>query len=262
MGATIAMQMPAINFAVITFACTFGAALLGMFIRTRLPAAHVLKESDEVIQRGMALVATMTALLLSLVTAAAKDSFDSTDAAVKSTAAAILTLDRHLARYGPETAPTRELLRRATAFRIEAMWPSSGAPLRLDASPIEEWSAPEEIENQILRLSPETDAQRWLKTESLRLSDEVFRTRWRVLGSIGGAVQRTFLSVVIFWLGVTLASLGLSASRNATVVTVFGILALSVAAAVFLIFELDRPFQGIIRISSGSFRYALAHLGR
>ena len=255
--------MTGVSFAVITFVCTFGAALLGMFIRTRLPPAHLIKESDDVIQRGMGLVATMTALLLGLVTAAAKGSFDSTDLAVKSTAAAILTLDRHLARYGPETAPTRELLRRATAFRIEAMWPSSGAPLRLDASPIEDRSAPEEIENQILRLYPQTDVQRWLKTEALKLSDEIFRTRWRVLGSAGGgAVQWTVLVVVICWLSVTFASFGLGTPRNATVVTVLAISALAVAAAVFLTFELDRPFEGIIRVSSGPLRYALANLGR
>ena len=255
--------MTGISFAVITFVCTFSAALLGMLIRTRLPPAHLIKESDDFVQRSIGLVATMTALLLGLVTAAAKGSFDSTDLEVKSTAAAVLTLDRHLARYGPETAPTRDLLRRATAFRIEAMWPSRGAPVRLDASPIAERSAPEEIENQILRLAPETDTQRWLKTEALRVSDEVFRTRWRVLGSAGrGAVQRTFLAVVIFWLSMTFASFGLGTPRNATVVTVLAISALSVAAAVFLIFELDRPFDGIIRISSDPFRYALANLGR
>jgi hypothetical protein len=44
--------------------------------------------------------------------------------------------------------------------------------------------------------------------------------------------------------------------------TVFGISTLSVAAAVFLIFELDGPFEGIIRISSGPMRFALANLGR
>ena len=78
----------------------------------------------------------------------------------------------------------------------------------------------------------------------------------------GGAVPKTFLIVVIFWLSMTFASFGLSAPRNATVVvTVFVISTLSVAAAVFLIFELDSPFDGIIQISSEPFRYALANLG-
>ena len=253
--------MTGIGFAVITFVCTLGGALLGISIRSRLPAAHVAKESQDVVRLGMGLVATMTALLLGLVTAAAKGSFDSQDVAIKNAAAAILSLDRLLARYGPETAPTRELLRRAMAFRIEAMWPARGAP-RLGESPTGANPAAEEIENQILRLSPETDAQRWLKSEALKVSEEVLRTRWRLLGSAGGAVPQMFLGVVIFWLSMTFASFGLSAPRNATVITVFAVSALSVAAAVFLIFELDGPFEGLIRISSGPFRYALSNLGR
>jgi hypothetical protein len=60
----------------------------------------------------------------------------------------------------------------------------------------------------------------------------------------------------------TFGSFGLSAPRNATVVTVFVISTLSVAAAVFLILELDGPFAGIVKISSEPFRYALANLGK
>jgi len=60
---------------------------------------------------GMGVVATMTALLLGLVTAAAPSSFDSQDAAIRTSAANRLTLDRLLARYGPETTPTRVLIR-------------------------------------------------------------------------------------------------------------------------------------------------------
>jgi hypothetical protein len=253
-----------IDFAVLTFACTFAAALLGTFIRTTLPPAHVSKESQDVIRLGMGLVATMTALLLGLVTAAAKGSFDSQDVAIKNTAAGILTLDRLLARYGPETQPTRDLLRQTLAARIETMWPKSSATrssLDDSTSVSKTGQAAEEIENQILQLSPQTDAQRWYKSEALKLTSETLRTRWRLL-SAGGAVPKQFLIVVIFWLSMTFASFGLSAPRNATVMTVFAISTLSVAAAVFLIFELDGPFEGIIRISSGPMRFALANLGR
>jgi hypothetical protein len=256
--------MTGIDFAVVTFVCTFAAALLGTFIRTALPPAHVSKESQDVIRLGMGLVATMTALLLGLVTAAAKGSFDSQDLAIKNAAAGILTLDRMLAHFGPETRLTRELLRQTLAARIETMWPSDGgtrSSLDDSASVSKTGQAAEDIENQILSLSAQTEAQRWYKSEALKLTSEVLRTRWRLL-SAGGAVPKQFLIVVIFWLSMTFASFGLSAPRNATVMTVFAISTLSVAAAVFLIFELDGPFDGIIRISSGPMRFALANLGR
>ena len=78
--------------------CTLGCALLGTRVREALPPTILSKESQDVVRLGMGLVATMTALLLGLVTAAAKGSFDSRDLAIKNAAAAMLNLDRLLAR--------------------------------------------------------------------------------------------------------------------------------------------------------------------
>jgi hypothetical protein len=218
------------------------------------------KESQDVVRLGMGLVATMTALLLGLVTAAAKGSFDSQDVAVRNAAASILTLDRLLARYGPETKPTRDLLRQTTAARLETTWPTDGGDgPGLAAAQVS--NAGEEIENQILQLAPATDSQRWFKSESLKLTEDVLKTRWRLLGSTGGSVSSTFLIVVISWLTVTFGSFGLYAPRNATVMAVLFIASLSVAAAVFLILELDGPFEGVVKISGGPMRYALENLG-
>lgn len=254
--------MTALAFAGITFLCTFGCALLGITVRSALPPAHLSKESQDVVRLGMGLVATMTALLLGLVTAAAKGSFDSQDLAIRNAAAGMLSLDRLLARYGPETQPIRAEFRALAAARFDEIWPADGVQAGLLQSRVKGTPAAEAVEDEILQLVPQTDTQRWLKTEALKLTEEVLRTRWRLLGSATGSVPRTFLVVVIFWLSMTFGSFGLAAPRNATVVTVFVISTFSVAAAVFLILELDGPFDGIVRISSEPFRYTLANLGK
>ncbi len=247
--------------AFITFVCTFSCALAATVIRSRLPPTHLSKESQDVVRLGIGLVATMTALLLGLVTAAARSTFDSQDVALRNAAATILTLDRQLARYGPETKPTRDLLRSAVAYRLQTTWHRTGMArmppgFSGNAPPVEE------IQNQILQLQPQTDAQRWLKSEALKNTEDVVKTRWRVLGSSGGTVPRPFLVVVIFWLTVTFGSFGLYAPRNATVIAVLFVAALSVSAAVFLIRELDSPFDGIITVSSGPMEYALEQLNK
>jgi len=243
----------------ITFACTFSAALAAIAIRGRLPAPHLSKESQDVVRLGIGLVATMTALLLGLVTAAARSTFDAQDVAIRNSAVAILTLDRHLARYGPETQPIRDLIRRATAARLEEIWHVKGGIAALQA----ESGAPpiEDIENRILALSPQNDSQRWFKSEALKFSQEIVKARWRVLESGGGAVPLPFLIVVIFWLTATFASFGLYAPRNATVVTALLVAAVSVAAAVFLVLELDGPLDGFIKVSSKPMEYVLVQLG-
>lgn len=253
--------MDALTLAAITCACAFGGVLVGSAVRSRLPAPHLSKESQDVMRLGMGLVATMTALLLGLVTASARSTFDSQDNAVRTSAANLLALDRLLARYGPEAAPTRVLLKQATEDRLHAIWPDdgsrrSGLSATLVTAPLET------IEEQILHLPVTSDNQRWYKTEALKLGEEVLRTRWRVLGSQGGTVPVLFLSVVIFWLTVTFGSFGLYAQPNPSVITVLLLAALSVAGAVFLILELDGPFEGWIKVSGEPFRYAVSQLGR
>ena len=247
--------MTAITIALITFILTFTAFWAGTVIRSRLPNEHTARESQDVVRLGMGLVATMTALLLGLVTAGAKSTFDQQDAAIRTGAVNILTLDRHLADYGPEAASIRVLVRAALAARVEAIWPTKGGPAVTQ-------STAEDIEAQILRLAPQSEEQRWYKAEALKLTEEVLKTRWKLLSSRSGAVPRAFIAVVIFWLTATFASFGLYAPRNGTVLSVLFIASVSVSAAMFLILELDSPLDGIIKVTAEPLRYTLTQIGR
>lgn len=64
------------------------------------------------------------------------------------------------------------------------------------------------------------------------------------------------------WLSVLFAAFGLIAARNATTVAVLLICAVVVSTSVFLILEMNRPLNGVIKISSSPLRYALSQLGR
>ena len=252
--------MNTLTLAFATFVSTFGLAVLASLLRERLPATHLEKDTQDVVRLGMGLVATMTALLLGLVTASAKSIFDENSATVRAAAVSFLTLDRDLARYGADTAPIREGLKRMLAFRIERTWPESGG----SGSALAETLPPEEVEKigaQILALAPQDDSRRWLKSEALRQSEEILRARWRVLEA-GSNLPRPFLIAVILWLSATFASFGLYAPRNGTAISVLGVAAISVAAAVFFIVELDGPFDGWIKVSGEPLRFALSNLGR
>jgi hypothetical protein len=71
-----------------------------------------------------------------------------------------------------------------------------------------------------------------------------------------------FFAVLLFWLTITFASFGLFAPRNAMVVTVLFVCALSVGSAVFLVLEMDGPFDGLLKVSADPLRYAHAHLNQ
>lgn len=78
----------------------------------------------------------------------------------------------------------------------------------------------------------------------------------------GSSFATPFLVVLVFWLTVIFATFGLFAPRNATVFAVWFVCALSVSGAIFLILELDTPFEGLLQISSDPMRDALARIGQ
>ena len=245
----------------IAFACIFGGVILGIVIRSKLPEHHLDSESRDVVKLGIGVIAMMTALLLGLVTASAKSAFDSQATAVRQSAADILALDRILARYGPETKDLRELIRVMVAYRLAMTWPEDGSsPAKMDVA--ESTFAVETIEDRILELSPQTDAQREFKSRALMISGNFMRARWLVSGGKVETIPWMLLIAVIFWLTVIFGSFGLFAPPNATVVTVLFFCALSIAVSIFLILELEQPFEGVIKVSSAPLRFVLSHLGQ
>lgn len=241
----------------VVFVCSFGGVLVGMAVRERLPDEHLRDESRQSVQLGIGLIATMTALVLGLVTASAKSAFDTLDATIKHTAADLLTLDRTLARYGPETSELRQALKQAIAQRIDLIWRHN----RSDADQANSVRGVEALAARIRALTPKNDDQRWLQSHALELSEEMLETRWQLFAALGSSIPLPFLSILIFWLTVTFASFGLFAPRNATVIATLLVCSVSVAAAVFLVLELDAPFDGLIRVSPEPMEYAVARIG-
>ena len=245
----------------LVFACTFGGALAGIWLRAVLPEHHLSDESKDTVKVGIGLIATMTALVLGLVTASAKSSFDALDTAVKHTAADVLTLDRTLARYGSESREVREALYHAVERRLEMSWPQKSA--RASELEIPDMTrGAEGLVDRIRGLSPQNDNQRWLQSRALDLGEALLEARWVIFSGVGTSVPVPFLAVLLFWLTISFASFGLFAPRNATVIAVLFVCALSVAGAVFLILEMDGPLEGLIKISPDPLRYAYSRLNQ
>jgi len=253
--------MNSLGIASIVFVCTFGSALLGLLVRARLPEHHLGSETMDVVKLATGLIAAMVALILGLLTASAKSTFDQVNTQVLENAANVIQLDRLLARYGPETNGIRGQLRQALTLRLQLAWPEEGAP-PTGVGVLDLTREAEGLEGAIRDLSPQTEAQNDLRTQALAISREILSTRWRTLAQASNQVPVTFLVVLIVWLCILFASFGVYATRNATVVTVLALCAFAVSGSIFLILEMNRPFDGSIKISSAPVRYALSQLGQ
>lgn len=115
----------------------------------------------------------------------------------------------------------------------------------------------EAFQRKLAELSPTTPAQREIQARALRISDEVFAARSLALLQREGSVALPLLDVLVSWLAIIFCAFGLLAPRNGTVVVAF----LLCAGAILLILEMNTPLDGMIRVSLGPMREALARLG-
>jgi hypothetical protein len=246
----------------IAFGCIFGGMLLGMFLRGKLPEHHLSDQSMGVVKLGTGMIATLAALVIGLLIASAKGNFDTMNNGLIHTSSKIMLLDRVMAQYGPETREARDLLRRGLASTIKRIWPKERIE-QTEAKVLDPRAGIEALQEKLLQLSPQNEAQRWAQSRALQVSGEIAETRWLLFEQVGlSSLSMPFLVILVFWLVVIFFSFGLSSPRNTTVIVVLLICALSAAGSLFLIQELDQPYGGLIRISSAPLDNALAYLGR
>jgi hypothetical protein len=251
--------MSSVAISSIAFACVFGGALLGIFLRSVLPQNHLSAESKDVVKLGMGLVATMAALVLGLLVAAAKSSYDTQNTELTEMSSKVALLDRVLAHYGPDTKKSRDQLHNSIAGLLDQMWSKDGTG-HFRAEPPS--TSAEALYDNVRELSPGNDAQRSIQAEALSLVISLGQTRWLMYEQRTTSVSVPLLVALIFWLTIIFTSFGLFAPRNATVVASLFLSALAVSGSILLILEMYTPYAGLIRISSAPLRAALMQLGK
>lgn len=114
----------------------------------------------------------------------------------------------------------------------------------------------------MVAISPITSLTTSFELSPMWIGAELSRTRVLMYEQAGSSIAWPFLVVLVFWLVILFMGFGLFAPANPTVLVALFVGALSVAGAIFLILELDRPYDGLMRLSSAPLRNALAQIGQ
>jgi hypothetical protein len=251
--------MDSIAIGLIVLMCVFGGALFGMFLRGVLPEQHLSGDSKDTVKIGVGLVGTMTALILGLLIASAKNFYDTQSSELTEMSAKIVLVDRILAHYGPETKEVRDLLHSAVARTLDGL-SSKDSREHVEVTPTS--AGGEILYDKIQELSPANEAQRSLQAQALSMAIDLGKMRWLMFEQGGSFISIPILTMLIFWLVIIFTSFGLFAPRNATAIVTLFVCALSVSGAIYLILEMYDPFVGVMRISDAPLRSAIAHLGK
>jgi Protein of unknown function (DUF4239) len=246
--------MSALALSGIIFVLTLGGIFLGTMLRWALPKHHLSEDAQNTVRLGVGLIATIAALVLGLLIAAAKGSFDTQNTQIKQITADLILLDNILANYGPEANPIREQMRSSVGPFADQLWREKQVRTR---GPYEANAAAERVYIEIQGLSPQNDLQRALQSRAAQLSNDLAQIRLLLFVESDNLVPMPFLAILAFWLVIIFASFSLFSSLNLTVFTSLSLFALSAACAIFLILELSQPFTGLLMISSAPLRNAL-----
>lgn len=244
-----------------TLACISAGFALGSILKWRLPEHHVSGDSRDTVKQIIGVIGTVTGMCLGLLVASAKSSYDVKVESLNRIAADIILLDRALAHYGPEATGLRTALRATVETRLRILWREGGLVAEAGTA-AGVAGAIESFHDALRALRPATEAQRAIYARASALGDELAATRWQVYVRSGGSIPPVFLAVLVFWQAAMFAGLGLIASRNSTNAAAIVVGAVSLAAAIFLILELDSAYDGVIRISDAPLRLALDQLGK
>ena len=246
--------------ALIALACLFGAAMLSLYIHPRLPERSRNPETHEVVELATSMIVVMTSVVLGLLASAMSTAFGTVNQNVQRFATQLILTDRALREYGPDAGPARAALARYTARALDGTWPPDGR-----AGIVEDPEAGillNVAERAVLTLQPTDPTHRALASNAEARLRSVLDQRWTLIAEAQGKVSAPLLIVVIVWLTLIFASLGYNAPRNQVVVVTLLLSAVSMAAAIFLIVELDGPFDGLLKISGAPVERALNYMVR
>lgn len=243
----------------IAFVAIFGGALIGIFVARALPEHHLSNESRNAISVSVAIVGTLSALVIGLMISTANSSFSTRSSEVSRIAVDIVRIDRMLQRYGPEAEDARVKLRDYARAKMQELFPAAGEPLQSTKATVRMMEATQE---SILSLVATDPRQRWLHSQALTLSDGVLEAHWLLAEQPGSHIPMPFLILLIFWLSLVFASFGLFAPRHATTIVVFCLCSIAVSGGITMILELDSPFSGLVHVSGEPMRQALAEIIR
>ncbi|HET6237937.1 MAG TPA: hypothetical protein VFE41_23725 [Acetobacteraceae bacterium] len=252
--------MNSVPISAIIITILFGSALITMFVVRFLPGHHLSPETKSVISVSMAVIGTLSALVVGLLISTANSSFIAKAQEIADISADVISLDRLMQRFGTEAQDGRVLLRHYTAAELQDLFPenSDQAPNMENIATV---SILEELQNKIVALMPANDTQRWLQAQSLQLTTAIMAARWQLAqGTV--STPRPLLLLVLFWFVIIFASFGLFAPLNPTSIVAILLCSVGVGSAIRIITELQEPFGGLMRVSNTSLTHALEVISR
>ncbi len=245
--------MSAVAIVLLAFALILLSTGLGLLLRHRLPERHLSGDSKEVIKLATALVGTMSALVIALLFASTRASYEATGSQISHLTANVVELDRILKGLGDEGAALRKVLREDVKDLADSIWQSeAGNSTKAIA---EEVSVVGKLRQLVAQ-----DPQGVWQARALAVGNALAQIQLSLQSHPSDSMSKPFVLLLVLWLCFIFATFAMSSAPNTTLLFVLFFCALSAASAIYLILELGQPFDGLMQVPSAQLRNALPPL--
>jgi hypothetical protein len=200
--------MNSLETSAIIFGCSFGMGLLGMLLNFKVPDHHLDVGSRDVVKLVLGLIATVSALVLSLLIASGSSHYQAQQNEVQSLSANTILLDRVLSFYGPDAKEPRDLLRQGLAAVHDRIWSSDGARTP-ELDPRATQGVAGDFLASLKSLEPKNDSQVTLKSQAMQIAQNLGQTRLLMYEQSGSSFAWPFLTVLVFWICMLFLGFGL-----------------------------------------------------
>jgi hypothetical protein len=237
-----------------------GGAFGGAMLRRSLPEDHLDPHAKDVVRLGASLVATISGLLLGLLISSANGSFAAQGLQVKHLASDIILLDQLLIRYGPAAQPTRDLLRSSVVPIVDEVWGKDGSSTSREQA-LQTNAPAARLFMAVHELSPQNDIQSSIRPQVIQTTVDIAKARLALFEQANSDLPVPFLALLLFWLTAIFVSFSLFSPLNPISIGALLVVAASASGALYLIFELNQPFSGVMQIPRSTIADALNVFG-
>ena len=247
---------------VLIFVLFMVAGYAGLALQTRLLEEHKSGGTKAVVGQISGLVSLLLALVLGTLIGVSWGYFSAQRTNLENFSAQILRLDQSLAQFGPETKPMRDRLKEGIEKAYEAIWGGGPVdPAMLTVGP--PLANGQAVSDYLGTLQPKTEAQKAALATANQYASMVEQSRLLISLQIAAAPVSWFLiAILVFWTAALFFGIGLYAESNTLVAAALTFGALSIAFAIFLIFEFGLPYTGLFRVSPAALEQTIEFIDK
>jgi hypothetical protein len=238
------------------------AGYAGLALQTRLLPHHRTGETKGVVGQVSGLVSLLLALVLGTLIGVSFAYYSAQRTNLENFSAQVLRLDQALAQYGPETKPFRDQLREGIERAYAAIWGGGSVdPALLTVAPA--LASAQGVSDFLATLQPKTDAQKAALATANLYASLVEQSRLLIsLQIAAGPISWFLIAILIFWTASLFFAIGLYAESNSVVIAAITFGALSIAFAIFLIFEFGMPYTGLFKVTPAAVQQTIEFMGK